>query len=838
VRVAALFLALFLPLCGLLLLGSRGGIFPQVLPEQPAEEGGPSVLASNELADDHGLSPLPGRLLWLKGLSVRAVKEGYIYCEAGFSELVREEGLPRARGIWCRSYEKSAQGTGVLRAEIRSPYLDGDPAQFVHARRGDPLLASLRGGVEARDAQGRLLLRVPDQLFLDFAAQRLWTGERVALAQPEEGVEIAATGMSADALLKQARLFRDITVTLRLPGEEGHATLRCDGPLGVRSLEEALLLEAEGAVVLDHPQGRVECDRLEVYVVKARKGEGKGGFAPALAVGFGNVFLRSPDGGIVARAHRLVWDGRLATLEGPVTARREGPFPAFGPGERTVEITAATAEFDLDAGNAILRGGVTAEDAAGAGSFRADEARLGPELLEAEGSVRARLAVGSLEARSVRIEKLGEGRSLARLTGVKRLEFRSKGGPGGGDEERTVRIACGGLLEAEGDDAGRTLTAGGGVEAILLDAEGRESSRLSARTLRASLRGDELVEITATEEVVMSDAVRRSVVSGDRLNYVRATGAARVEGAPARLTLPGDEGGRRTVRAAALVYHEPTREFHAEGEVFLETALRAADQARIWRIRCTRAEGATDPTGAVVRLAAEGTVVAEGPSGERIEGARLVYDAREETATLTGEPARLVLGAQGWIEAPEFLVTIDVGKGDLKAARTRGKGELAYSPEPGAHGAIGSIHVWRVTLEGPAEFRDLSVRVPSGATLRALDAAGKILVQGKAGDVVLRLERREGKLAPIRLEGSRGVVVKSTTGKRGPVEIEAQRLSYEPDSARVVLQGSARAAAQGIAPQARFARIELVLTKDGVSDLECFNLEIAKKADDVQPEPR
>jgi len=834
VRFLALFSACLLALGGLLFLGSRGKIVPESLPERPGRSGEASVLVSQDLADEHGYSPLPGRLLWMKGLSVRAVKEDYVFCEAGFLELVREEGRPRARGIWCRVYDRPEEGAARLRAEIRSPYLDGDPARFVHARRGDPLPASFRGGVEARDARGRLLLRVPDRLLLDFSGQRVWTGEHVLLSHPDQGVEISGAGLAAGVRLEEARIFRDVEATFRLAGGEGRAVLRCDGPLTARNLGEALLVEAEGAVSLDHPEGRLECDRLEVYVVGAREGEGSGRFRPASAFASGSVTLSGPGGRIVARAARLSWDGRLAALEGPVAARFEGPFAAFGPGEREVDLVADGATFDLEEGEAILRGNVSARDAGGGGDLAAERVRLREGLLEADGAVRARTKLGTLVASSVRLEEGGEGVVAARLEAVERLELAVAGRPGR-EEEGLLRLACRGVLEAEGSGARRTLRAGGGVEAVLLDARGREDARLSAEGLRAVLAGDELREVQADESVVLTDVARRTVVSGTALRYDRAEGVARVEGSPATLTLPADGGGRRVVRARRLVHREREGAFEAEEEVSVTTPLRAA----VWTVRCDRASGVAAEGGRVERLAAEGEVDAEGPDGQRLQGTRLTYDAAEGVATLLGEPARLLLGASGWIEAPAFEATVDGKTGEWKEARTRGKGELAYLPEArGGEDAPASVHVWRVTLDGPVEVRDLLVRVPAGAALRALDAEGKTVLEGRAGSVLVRLERREGKLAPRRLEGSEGVTLRAATSKRGAVLVEAARLAFEPDTSRVVLEGSARASAQGIAPEARFARIELVLAKDGVEDLECFNLEITRKTDDVQPEPR
>jgi len=841
VRFVAVFLATLALLLGVLYAFGRDAPAPPEISEAERPPPAPPVLLDRDLAHERGASPLPGRLLWLRDLLLKSVRQDFVQLETGFREIVREKDRPRARDFWCRLFERGEDGAPRLVAALESPYLDGDLARLLHAYRDEPLDVSLAGGVAIDDGEGRPMLRVPDRLDLDLRTRTVRTAERVELGYPERKVRLVGTGLEAElrgagdragaavaAGPVRATLRSDVRAEFELRGAP--ATLRCLGPLQASESDGVLTVVAEGDVQFDDGSLRVRCARVELYFPDARAARDAGSADVTAATVIASGEVRAECGGEWSlAAARVVLDGDLATLEGPLTLTRRGRFPLFGEGERRIVVEAGRAAVTLlrEGGGrigweeAFLADGVSARDEVNHDvRVAADQLSLRANRLVAEGRVAAKTVRGELAADRVVAEGDSERTLDLLLEGSKRVRTPVKGTFGGGGGEGTLVFECAGPLRLRSGDSRRIVAAEREVEAWIEEG-GVERSRLSCGAVTVTLDGETPERLVAQDDVVLADARRGLVARAASLEHDALAKTTTLRGAPAKLSCPA-KVDRFTVEAPVIGYDETARSFSGSGGV----RIRAPASRGSWEVDCREIDGVLGEGDAIERAVARGSVDARGPNGRRVRGGTLTYKAGR--AEIEGDGCRLDLGEEGGLAAEAFVIELDPKTKEVVAAETRGKGEFTYSPKPAKPGdPAADVRSWRGVLRGPARYAKQRITIPDGAALEALDAEGRVVLDGEARHVEVELEADGDAPRWKRVVGEDGVVVRSRRGTKGPVEVRARRLVSEPLRRHFVLEGHAQVKGGGFAPDARFERVEFILDEThGLSGLRAYGAEI------------
>jgi len=784
---------------------------PEPLDAEPALRGG-------DLADELGASPFTGLVHRLRDFELRIYEQDYVRAYLRLGRLARHDGRPRLEELAGAVFDPPRDGRPQLRLTLHAPHVAGDPQALLHPKDGRPRIATLGGGVVVRDTAGRTLAS-SDTVRVDLDRATLATGDAVTLRMPERALELRGHGLFADLDLRTARLERDVAATAELGGRR--VRLACSGRARVRELDDGAALDValREDARLEHPLGTVTCARLDARLERTADGwvlrdaELTGDVRATVApeVGLGVDEIRVP---------RLRIEGTDRVFcEGPVRAVRRGPLAAFGPGERVVDVTAGRADLLFRTGEegrieieeARFDGGVAARDRTGPARFEARTVTyVGREgRLEALDVAEARVPEGSVVAEALLFEGRDETGFQLWLRGEKRVRYVADGrlGPLGDAARGTLDLTAGGPLHVRADGESTTFEASGRVVAAIED-----RARLEGDRLRVDLESGRLVSFAARGSVVLADGGAR--VRGDALVYENEE--ARIEGAPARVELPG---GRR-VAGRRIVYRDPG-EFEARGDVAVRAPLGEGEDAAAWTIRCDEARGRLDEAGRPARVEASGALRAEGPDGQRVEGRGFEYDGETGRAVLRGEPARLRQGDDVAVAAPGFEL---VWKGDaIQAADTLGAAVVDYTQRGEPDPRLGRFVRWHVELAGPARLRGAMLTVPDGARLEAFDEKG-LSLRAHARRVRLELARAKGGWEPRRLVGERGVKVESL-GTRAAT-VEADRLRYEAGTREVALLGRARVFAEGWPRRVRFRQVVFELTKDGIDLKRASDVEV------------
>jgi hypothetical protein len=819
-RFFAVALASFGASFALLLAAPAGDAPPPLLEHRaPAAPAPPVAVESDFAAPGSGID-FRGRLLWLRGVSLKRVHGDGTVLEAGFRDVVREAGRPRARDVWCRFLERDEEGAARIVATLESPRLDGDPAQLFAPEEGAPRSGTLSGGVVARDGKGRTLLRVPDRLDVDFTTRTVATAERVELAYPDERLQVRGTGLVAEGALRRATLVREVEAEVEIDGAV--AALWCDGPLEATLRGETLRVVAQGAVHLAAKDLALRCDRLEILLPDAKRA--RHAAARAIVDAAGSVRAESPRGWTL-EAPRVVLEGDRAAIEGPLRLEGSGRLRLFGEGERRVRLDAGSASLLLARAGleepawleCELLGGVAAAADDG-GALAAARVVLEPDRVLAEGEVRAHTPHGEIRADRI----LAEGRRgealVVVVSGEKlvRAPVKAELGEGGGDRERDLALACEGDLVFSEEGDVRSVRAERGVAALLVG-EGSPALTLECDALQASFAGDRVTRLDARGGVALCQGA--SEASADRLVHDAASQSTTLFGAPARVA-GGRDGGSGEIQAHEIEWSDAARRFRAVGCARFHGPARSGD----WRVACDRLEGELDERGRPLRLEASGALEALGPAGERAWGDGFRLEGRR--AALSGAPARVAFGETFELRARSILFELDE-RDELRAAETVGAGEFDFAPAREA-GAAGPAR-WRGKLLGPARFEGLVVSIPRGVEVVGLGAEGETLYEGEAGSAAIDVVREGRTLRARALRGEEGVEIRVHRGEGGPLEVRARRLVTEPDRGRIVLDGDARVAGGGFAPGARFGRVELILDEHGLSEVRAYGLEVGER---------
>lgn len=793
-RGLALFLACFLPALGFLIWAGGDSRAPSAIPARDPESPDTAVLLRSDLADVHGESPLPGRLLRLDGLVMRAVEEGSLRYELSMDGLARVEGKPRLSGIHWTAFESKNREAPRISFVLTGGFLEADPAAFLDGARGESRLLWLGGGIAVADDRGRPLVDIPTGVLLELPSERISTALDVTLRHPEEDVEIRARGLIADQRRRTVVLERAVEVAFPWDGERAQLSAR--GPASVR--ESDLRIVMRDSVHLRHPRLEMRCARLEAALRRDAAGKLSlatarldGGVevtvAPALAGGL--RFLRAKSA--------YVPDPMTILLLGPVEAEREGEMDLFGQGKRRLSLRAGLVVLRLGRTGRpgqfeSLRagGGVSVRDLDGGGEIRAHDLWTRAGFLELCGAVRGVTARGTLSATRLRALRIARDASVLLLSGPSSGRFPSRDGEWNVASHGDVTIFAGVI--------GRVVTAQGGVEGSL---PGEKGLSLRARSLNALLAGDQVLLADAAGEVTWSQAARKATGGADALHFRKE--GVRMHGSPAWAA----EGDRR-VEARRILYRPDSQEFEAEGDV----DLRAPVEGGLWRIRCGTLTARLMDEKTLKEAVASGGVIADGPGGEHLEGAS--FTLADTKARLVGEPALLRRGDGLELAAPGLDFTIRRGeeRWELAEASTTGASvlNLAASKEDPR-----GPRRWRILLPEAAHLRGETLDLPGGAKVEGFDAAGRTIVSGRAEQATVLLKRGEGGWEPVRVEGRGGVHAEGAQGSRN-ARIDADRLVFEPATRRLALEGNVRIRAEGYAADARFRRAEVILGDNGL----------------------
>ena len=159
----AIWLCTFLPLCGLLLALSGGQSAPPNLPERELRVPTKPVLSSEDLVTERGEAPMPGLVLTLEDILVRAVESDYVRFSLELGSLARDEQGPYFKDLLARYYDKPERGgEAELRYDLQSPRLDADTATLLDE--GGERRLVLPEGVVVRDARGQPLVETESRV--------------------------------------------------------------------------------------------------------------------------------------------------------------------------------------------------------------------------------------------------------------------------------------------------------------------------------------------------------------------------------------------------------------------------------------------------------------------------------------------------------------------------------------------------------------------------------------------------------------------------------------------------------------------------------------------------
>ena len=131
-RQFAIWLYAFLPLCGILLALSGGHGGPSDLPEREHRAPTKPVLSSEDLVTERGEAPIPGLVLTLDDILIRAVESNYVRFSLELGSLARDEQGPYFKDLRGRYYDNpEGGGEAELRYDLQSPRLDADTATLL-----------------------------------------------------------------------------------------------------------------------------------------------------------------------------------------------------------------------------------------------------------------------------------------------------------------------------------------------------------------------------------------------------------------------------------------------------------------------------------------------------------------------------------------------------------------------------------------------------------------------------------------------------------------------------------------------------------------------------------
>jgi lipopolysaccharide export system protein LptA len=816
VKALLLFTACLASLSVLLLLVDADRADPARLPERPPPAGHEAVLVGADLADEYGTVPFAGRLRRLENFELRVVEDEYVKLYLNLGRLARHENRPRLEDVTGAVFDPPRAGRPNLRLTLHAPSVSGQLGALLHGARDAPRVATLFGGVVARDPTGRPLARI-ETLRVDVRSKTVASDDPVRLSLPEEGVEVRGVGLFADLDLRSARLEQEVTAWFRR--EDERARLACAGPATVREVEDGHLVTLENRARITHAFGTATCRRIVAEV-----GEG----ALRRAVLEGHVLLEldpaSARGLERVSMPRVTLEGdRRLLCAGPVHAIWRGQAAILGLGERTLALEAGRATLLLRRGagerleleEARFDGEVRAADRDGPGRLEARLLTVVREgaTLEAAGGVVLRAPEGRLRADHLLLKQLADDAHELTLRGVEEITYVADGklGPLGQGARGTLRLQAAGpvRLLAKGEEI--TFHARDKVVATIDD-----RSRLEGEEISLAVRGGELSGFAATGDVLLRDRERGAEVRAHRLTY--RAGTARVEGRPARITLPD----ARRVEAATLVYRDD-QTFTAEGEVRVTARLaRGKERSGVWRVRCATARGKLASEGLPDAIVAEGGVAADGPGGQHLAGERFEYRGQTRRARLTGKPALLRRGDELQVAATGFECLIV--ENEVEEALATGAVAIDFRPRRPRETEAAAFAHWRIELDGPAQLRQQRLVAARGGRLRAFDAQGEPGLAARARQVVVTLERTREGLRARALQGGGGVEIERL-GK-DPAKVTADRLDYRAGSRRVEIHGNARVEARGWPREMRFERVVFVITKDGIDLQRATGIEV------------
>ena len=815
-RTFALFVLFFLPMAAAMLHYGALAAQPKELPSESPSADTPGVLKSDDLVGEGATAPFQGKIIRLNDLELKVIDEDYVKYYVRLGRLARKDGKPRLEEVFCALFDPPENEQPKLRVTIESPFVEGDPAQLLAPEGADaPRIVSLGGGVVVRDPQGRELASV-DRLAVDLANKTATSDQAVVLRFPGRGT-LHATGLFADFDKNLARLERDVTARVTI--DEDTAKLGCKGPATlVRDEKRGIVtVTLTGGAWLEHPLLRAACDRIEATLVRT---EGKEqAFRATRVVLSGGVVVtldaQHARGVETLHVPRLVLDlakegHERIVFDGEVTAVRKGAVEALGLGDREIDIRAGGGTLVLqptDKENGRepkelrFTGGFEARDRHGAGYLKAGAVTYShaDKKLEAHDGVEGKTADGFVKADSLRLVEKGPEHYEVHVEGEgKRIEYVADGklGPLGEGRRGRLVLEATGPIDVTRNKKSIAFTAKDDVRASL-----GEGATLRCGNLEIKAEDKKVTLVRATGTFALDDAEHKIKMRGRSLVYKEAHGV-----------LEGDalvEQDGRSVRAQKLTYNEDGA-FAADGDVVVRAALNEGGGA--WTFRCGKASGVMgDGKTAPESLEVSGSLVADGPEGQHVEGDSFSFDGKTGKAVLRGTPAILKRGEGLVIEAAEGFELI-LKDNEIADATTLGPARIDFIVPDTDEGAV---RRWKIALRGPATLAGAKVLVKKGASLQGYDKDGKLLIDGSVNRVAVELTRdKDGTWAPRSFVGDKGVRVVGH-GERAAT-VTAKSLSFVVGTRRVDVRGSARVTAKGWAPEVTFEHVVFTLEEDGV----------------------
>jgi len=837
-RFLLLFFALFTPLSWLLWFLAGDTPAALSLPQPDRTDTEDAVILSREIPR----VPIDGEINAFRNGRIQRFHEKLNYVElwVHIEGIERVDDKPRLHGIRCAIFGEPGGKEAKLRLTIDAPYLEGDPLSILSTRSGMAREVILGGGVIVRDEWGRTVAEL-DRLVVDLNKEEVRSDGPVLFESPEKNAQLRATGLVADLRFDSATLLSGVRARLPLGRKSGGvAVLSCKGPATLVRIpdSEDYVVTLEEEAHIEHDSARGDCQRITAFF-RRLEGEQPKGAAAGRKVEIERIML---EGGVAFELDRKIARGlerfradaitifgeREIVLTGdkePVRAVRRGPLEMFGLADRIIDLDAPEIRIRLvaDAGNAkdplesiSFPRGVHLNDRDGSGELKANrltiDARAG--RLEADGGVTATSPGYKLVADRIVVGRPPEREDVVvvGVFGKKRFELRPSGrlGPLSRGALRLLVFTSVEPLYVEQLDTKSVIRTSGSVRVV-----GDDRELLRCNSIQASLKDKAVRHMEANGDVVVRDPQTGADIRAERLVFDAASsGELRLFGKPAAV-VQADKGH---VRARELYYREDGS-FGALGKLDLEFKLTRGKAAGTWTFGGEGGEGVIDENRRPEWFRAWGSVLANGPNGERLEAESVHYDRTTSLLTLKGKPARLRQGDEVAYEGEGLVIQVLETEGSfaVQGADLVGATDLVLRPKPAKGEKKSRFALWKVRLRGTATFNGKQLKIPAGAKIRGFDEKGRLAVEGEADDVTVDLTADGRGFRPTAFRARKRIVMTGYKNGKPDSTVTAKTLDFIVGTRNIDIGGGGVIERPGSDKPITFREAEFELTEHGVN---------------------